>query len=214
MAEQELYRPLWSKDIFEELGRNLREKLDLTDGQTQRLLGVMDEAFPEAMVSTGYQDDVPRMTNDPKDRHVLAAAVRGGAGIIVTENTRDFPMESLSPHGIRALTADQFMSERLLMGPGRVETSLRLQAERLRERPTVEQLLERLAGPCPNFAEAMRNWLDIEDTQAPSPPPQLAIGEAERYTPEPPWRKVRELAEESRTRRASDQPPDPGHELD
>lgn len=35
------------------------------------------------------------MTNDPKDRHVLAAAVRGHAGLIVTANIKDFPASAL-----------------------------------------------------------------------------------------------------------------------
>jgi hypothetical protein len=39
--------------------------------------------FPEAEVD-GYQDLVDQMTNHPKDRHVLAAAVAARADFIVS----------------------------------------------------------------------------------------------------------------------------------
>src|SRR5712691_5105005 len=47
---------------------------------------------------------IDEMVNDPKDRHVLAAAVRGGAELLVTENLRDFPAEALSPYDLQAVS--------------------------------------------------------------------------------------------------------------
>ena len=49
--------------------------------------------FPDARV-TGYKQLIGSMTNDPKDRHVLAAAVAGRADTLVTENLKDFPPAS------------------------------------------------------------------------------------------------------------------------
>ena len=37
---------------------------------------------------------------EPNDRHVLAAAIRGRADVIVTRNVKDFPAEPLSLFGI------------------------------------------------------------------------------------------------------------------
>jgi hypothetical protein len=53
----------------------------------------MEQAFPSAMV-TGYEKMIDSMENDPKDRHVLAAAVKCGAHAIVSDNVKHFPLES------------------------------------------------------------------------------------------------------------------------
>jgi hypothetical protein len=45
---------------------------------------------------------------DPGDRHVLAAAIRGRADVIVTRNLRDFPPDRLAPYGIEAQHPDTF----------------------------------------------------------------------------------------------------------
>jgi hypothetical protein len=39
---------------------------------------------------------------DPDDRHVLAAAIRGRADVIVTRNLKDFPAAELQSYGIEA----------------------------------------------------------------------------------------------------------------
>jgi len=51
------------------------------------------------------------MLPDPDDRHVLAAAIETRAGVIVTDNRRDFPPAMLEPHGIQILTPDQALCE-------------------------------------------------------------------------------------------------------
>ena len=45
----------------------------------------------------------------PEDRHVLAAAIKCYAQIIVTINLKDFPAESLDPYGIEAMHPDEFI---------------------------------------------------------------------------------------------------------
>src|ERR1022692_4422289 len=65
------------------------------------------KAFPDAMV-TEYEGLIPVMKNDPKDRHVRAAAVKCGAHSIVSDNVKHFPTEALSPYNMECLTADDF----------------------------------------------------------------------------------------------------------
>jgi hypothetical protein len=47
---------------------------------------------------------------DPNDRHVLAAAIKGRADVIVTANLEDFPAEVLERWGIEAQHPDAFLT--------------------------------------------------------------------------------------------------------
>jgi hypothetical protein len=58
-------------------------------------------AFPNAEI-VGYEALIPALANDAKDRHVLAAAIRGSCPLIVTFNLKHFPAEALQPWGICA----------------------------------------------------------------------------------------------------------------
>jgi hypothetical protein len=51
------------------------------------------------------------MTNDEKDRHVVAAAVHAAAETIVTLNLRHFMPEHLQPWGVAALHPQSFLIE-------------------------------------------------------------------------------------------------------
>jgi predicted nucleic acid-binding protein len=93
LASAGLYRPLWSSGILEELRRNLLEA-GLPDQAVERLFANMATAFEDAEI-TGYEDLIAEMTCHEKDRHVLAAAVRGNAGALVTFNLSDFPPASV-----------------------------------------------------------------------------------------------------------------------
>jgi hypothetical protein len=57
---------------------------------------------------TGYESLVAVMENQGKDRHVLAAAVRGQAELIVTENVRDVPATVTARYDIDVVDQDGF----------------------------------------------------------------------------------------------------------
>src|SRR3712207_8129518 len=59
----------------------------VTPQQAQRLVDTLLARFPRAL-TTGYELLIPGMTNHPKDRHVLAAAVRAHAQVIDRKSTR------------------------------------------------------------------------------------------------------------------------------
>ncbi len=70
----------------------------------------MDQEFEEALV-TGYEPLIDTLLlPDPNDRHVLAAALKCEAEVIVTENLRHFPADALSPFGLVAQSADDFIA--------------------------------------------------------------------------------------------------------
>jgi hypothetical protein len=76
----------------------------------------------------GYEDLVPAMTNQEKDRHVLAAAVRCGAETIVTYNLRDFPRPALAPYSITAQGPSTFLKNLYELDPDAVLHTLEQQA--------------------------------------------------------------------------------------
>jgi predicted nucleic acid-binding protein len=156
IAEAGLYRPLWSADVIAELRRNMIKR-GLKDVQVDHRLDQMTVYFPDAEV-TGYQELIPAMTNHPKDRHVLAAAIRGGADLLVTENLRDFPVEAVAPYDLRAVHQDEFLLDQLDLWPAEVLDALGRQTSRYRHTPrTARDLLKILSAPssgCPRFAEA------------------------------------------------------------
>ena len=81
---------------------------------------MMDLHAVDALV-TGYEDLIPGLQlPDPDDRHVLAAAIRGHADVIVTMNLRDFPADILGPFGIDSQHPDEFVLHLLDLAPGAV----------------------------------------------------------------------------------------------
>ena len=85
LAEADLYVPRWSERILDEVAKNLVESGRTDTARAARVTETMAAAFPEAMAPTSVISTIePAMTNDPKDRHVLAAAVgvRGRDGSI------------------------------------------------------------------------------------------------------------------------------------
>jgi hypothetical protein len=120
----------------------------------------MRRAFPDAEV-TGYEALVGAMTCDPKDRHVLAAAVRGHAEVLVTFNTSDFPSYSSEPHDITVSHPDDFLLDQLDLHPGITIAVLKAQAGSYTSPTmTVEDLLGRLAAAAvPKFASEARRHI-------------------------------------------------------
>lgn len=80
----------------------------------------MDRHTTDALV-VGYEDLIPTLQlPDQGDRHVLAAAIRGGADVIVTANLKDFPREVLATYGMEAQHPDEFVVHLLSLAPDRV----------------------------------------------------------------------------------------------
>lgn len=104
------YRARWTADIRREWREAvLRGRPDLDPAAIDRTAMLMEGVVDDALIH-GYEDLVPGLAlPDPDDRHVLAAAVRGGADVIVTVNLRDFPATVLQPFGIEAQHPDEFV---------------------------------------------------------------------------------------------------------
>jgi predicted nucleic acid-binding protein len=144
-----LFEPKWSDEIIRETTRTLGLKLRWPSSLTAHLEAELRAHFSEAWIG-GYESLIPRMTNDEKDRHVVAAAVHGAARIIVTFNLRHFKSEHLEPWGISALHPQSFLMELFRQEQALVMMKLRQQAAD-RDR-SLSQLLDILSPTVPGFA--------------------------------------------------------------
>lgn len=158
LAEQELFRPLWSEAILAEVRRNVLAQRDVDPIAFDRTLMLMNSAFDDAMVEDWKPLVVGLDLPDPDDRHVLAAAIAGGAQSIATFNLVDFPAERRAPHNVEAVHPDTFLLDQLDLAPTTVLSALRRQAVRLRKPPMdLSGLLARLEFcGVPGFAEEIR----------------------------------------------------------
>lgn len=141
LAELRLYRPIWSADI-----------------QKEWLRAAMDEALPDACVG-GYRRLIPVLElPDPDDRHVLAAAIRGKAQVIVTFNEKHFPADTLAEYDLSTQHPDTFLRHLIDLAPSAVRGRLEEMVGALKSPPmTIEDyisLLERQS--LPESAAALR----------------------------------------------------------
>jgi predicted nucleic acid-binding protein len=158
-AEEGLYEVRWSATTLEELERTLLNRIlaarvDRAD-RVRHLLATIRRAFPLATVMEDAAV-IARLTNDPKDRHVLAAAVQSGARTIVTNNLRDFPPASLRPHRVAARTPDRFLQTLFRRRPARLIELLVAQGTDLRHPRPPDMLLDTLSPHTPGFVRAVR----------------------------------------------------------
>ncbi|OGI30565.1 MAG: hypothetical protein A2287_10115 [Candidatus Melainabacteria bacterium RIFOXYA12_FULL_32_12] len=84
----------------------------------QRLIEIMNQAFPEALIDNYMNLNVETSSEiNDKDRHVLSAAIVGNAEIIVTDNIKDFPNDILEKYSLEAQTSDMFLQSLLELSP-------------------------------------------------------------------------------------------------
>lgn len=108
LARTGLVRARWSVAILEELDRALEERA-VTPEKRRRLFELMNAAVPDCLVE-GFEALIGDLKlPDADDRHVLAAAIKVGAQVIVTNNLSDFPNDSLAPWSVEAKSPDDFV---------------------------------------------------------------------------------------------------------
>lgn len=156
-------RARWSTHILEELRRTLHEKRGIDLEKLDTMIALMGEAVRDALVE-GYEELIVGLDGlpDPDDRHVLAAAIRCHAQVIVTQNLKDFPPDYLQNYGMEAQTADTYLRHLVELAPGVVYGALReISRRRTRAPRTVRELVDAFeACGMPMSMGDFRQWLD------------------------------------------------------
>lgn len=148
LAEAGIVRPRWTERIQDEWMRGLlRKRPELSRERLERTRRLMDAALPDARV-TGYERWIDTLSlPDPDDRHVLAAAIRCGADVIVTFDRKHFPRRVLARYGIGVLHPDPFTVGLLAASPDQVHAAVREHRRSLGRPPlSPEEYLASLAS--------------------------------------------------------------------
>lgn len=159
LAGTGIYQARWTDEILDEVFRNLKaNRPDLDSAKLERTRQLMCLAVDDCLV-TGYEDLIESLSlPDPNDRHVLAAAIRCGAQVIVTENRRDFPQEVTDKYGMEVQGADEFLCDQIDLFGTRVHQAITYAAAAFKNPPkTVGDVLDALAkAGAPSAAELLR----------------------------------------------------------
>jgi predicted nucleic acid-binding protein len=161
-AERRVYLPRWSDEVLDEPRRTLLEKLGRFPEQVDHLLNELNRHFADARVD-GFETLVALMTNDPPDRHVIAAAVNCGAEAIVTFNLRHFPDAALDTWDIEVQHPDEFLVHLCHWNPDLIVNILHEQAAFIVR--TLAQLLAVLKQGVPNFAQLISDSFGVKETE-------------------------------------------------
>ncbi|MCG5502055.1 PIN domain-containing protein [Ectothiorhodospira lacustris] len=147
LAISGLYAARWTEQIHDEWTRNLLKKRPELADALPRTVGLMNQAVPDALV-TGHEPLIPALQlPDPDDRHVLAAAIRAGAQLIITFNLKDFPTDTLASFGVEAVHPDTFLEQQFELNEGLVLRTVHRHRTSLRKPPkSAKEYLDTLAA--------------------------------------------------------------------
>lgn len=146
LADTDVIRLHWSNQILSEMKTALIRTGRSTEQAASRLLVLMNAALPSAAVDVSDAIVAVRLP-DPKDAHVLIAALIAECTLILTFNVGDFPDDDLAQYGtLRALHPDTFFATLLAVDPGPLVAALSRVRERLQRPPlTAEAYLAHLS---------------------------------------------------------------------
>lgn len=109
-AHYDMYTPKWSKHIFDEWASVMQRK-GISSEESLKRIRKANQAFPDALVNN-YEGLIDRIDlPDDKDRHVVAAAIKTNAHIIVSNNIKHFPETTLNTYGLKVKNADDFLTD-------------------------------------------------------------------------------------------------------
>lgn len=160
IAETGAFGVRWSASILEETERTMINTLGVSQEAAAHRIRHMERSFRFAAVE-GYESLEPLLTNHPKDRHVLACAIKAQVHTIVTFNLKDFPPAALNPWDVEVVHPDTFLLNQLDLAPGHVTTAIRTMLEAYKRPPrTAGEVLGTLArSGVPDFADELRRHL-------------------------------------------------------
>jgi len=128
---QRLFLPYWSQQVLDEVWRTYAVKFGRGAQYASARLAEIVIGLPDSL-QVDLDPVIAQCTNDPKDRHVLAAAIKAQAQVIVTFNQKHFRPEHLERWGIVALNPNDFLLELYTQSPDAIWRQLKFAADEKR----------------------------------------------------------------------------------
>lgn len=147
IAQTGLVQAKGTEAILDETFRNLkRNRPDLPTANLDRTRQLMNRSLRDVLVQEGYEPLIGAIElPDPADRHVLAAAIRAKAQLVVTNNLKDFPNDALAPWNVEAADPDHFVCAQIDLDRDLVSAAVTRIADSWRSPPgTVADVLSSL----------------------------------------------------------------------
>lgn len=163
LASQGLFRARWSARIQEEWMRNLlKNRPDLKREQLKRTCELMNKTVLNSVVED-YEELATGITlPDPDDAHVVAAALKSQAQVIVTYNLKDFPQSMLTKYHIEVLHPDTFLRSQLDLYPAPFLSCVKIVRARLKNPPkTTQEYLFTLFQHLPQTVNILKQYVDL-----------------------------------------------------
>ncbi|MCW6511959.1 PIN domain-containing protein [Lichenifustis flavocetrariae] len=166
LAEAEFFRVRWSRPVLDETERAIVQimagrQITGAEAKARRAIAVMEDAFEDAMVSDFETflcvcESLP----DRGDAHVVAAALKTQAAVIVTENLKHFPTEILGHLNIEARSTDAFIADTIALDTGKAVAAVRRMRERMKrsERSADRLLMDMEANGLTETVDVLRPY--------------------------------------------------------
>jgi len=144
---------LWSTAILDELRYHEAQKLiahghdpAFAEHRSQRLVDQMNAVFDDAIVVSWESLEGTFGLPDIDDEHVVAAALVGGADMLVTSNLKDFPPQQI-PKPLTVISPAQFAADTVAVSPDiAYRAVIGLASRFVRPSSTVDEILDHLVA--------------------------------------------------------------------
>lgn len=161
-SENFLFTWVWTDELLDEWERVIVDDEQRTAESARSVTDAVRSWFKDSRLNPAeYRKRVSDDLSPDPDRIHIAACLDGRADVLLTRNTKDFPVAKLAADGVRVMTADDFLVDLLRRRPRAVQEAFVATAAARRRPPmTASELVDRIerAGT-PKFAARMRKRL-------------------------------------------------------
>ncbi|WP_237724228.1 PIN domain-containing protein [Rhodococcus sp. DK17] len=165
LAVEGLYRPLWSDAVLEELEYHEALKLvkrgsapAAAEAAAKKLIATMNRAFDDSMVEGWEPLEGTFGLPDVDDEHVVAAAVIGGAGAILTDNLKHFPRDYV-PAAIQIVSVAEFAADTAAVSPSRALAAVETISARFHNPRGMSPRSSRFSGLATEWMMPSTSWV-------------------------------------------------------